>query len=81
VSEATAWWLVGGSSSTWRRGSGLHDWERAAARHAVLQQRIGGAELATPVEKAVGRHGGERGWRERREEEGEREHEVEREVQ
>jgi hypothetical protein len=39
----------------------LHDWERAAARHAVLQQRIGGAELATPVEKAVGRHGGERG--------------------
>ena len=31
----------------------LHDWERAAAHHAVRQQRIGGAELAAPVEKAV----------------------------
>ena len=37
----------------------LHDWERAVARHAVLQQRIGGAELAAPVEKVCGRSGRE----------------------
>jgi hypothetical protein len=31
----------------------LHDWERAAARHAVLQQRIGGTELTAPMKKAA----------------------------
>ena len=49
----------------------LHDWERVATRHAVLQQRLGGAELGTPVEKAVAGHSDGEGrweasWRERR---------------
>jgi hypothetical protein len=52
----------------------LHDWERAAARHVVLQRRLDGTELAAPVEKVAagqvqkggGRHGGERGTIERK---------------
>jgi hypothetical protein len=31
----------------------LRDWERAAARHAVLQQRFGSAEFTTPMEKTA----------------------------
>jgi hypothetical protein len=31
----------------------LRDWERAAARHAVLQQRLGGAELTAPMENVA----------------------------
>jgi hypothetical protein len=31
----------------------LHDWERAAACHTVLQQRLGGVELAALAEKAA----------------------------
>jgi hypothetical protein len=50
----------------------LHDWERAAARHDILQQRLYGTKLAAlvekiaagPVEKAIaGRSGGEAGGR------------------
>ena len=38
----------------------LHDWDRAAARYAVLQRRLGGAKPAASVETAVaGRSGGE----------------------
>jgi hypothetical protein len=89
------WMLVGGrlaaASQQWR----LHDWERAVTRHGVLQQRLGGAELAAPLEKvvagpvkkAIAGHSSGEGrlearWRESHDgEKGERESAVEREAQ
>jgi hypothetical protein len=41
--------LVGGGAGAPQHGG----WERAATRHAILQQRLGGVELAAPAEKVM----------------------------